>query len=112
MGENSMYKRVVLIGRARVGKSRICSRFCKNGALITKYFTGAGRDFTSVNIRFIIKRECKDEGNIIKFISPESSLNGVQYNLDEEGITLFLNKINHYNTYAKSHVEKSGLKKN
>lgn len=51
-----MFKKIVLIGRARLGKSRITARFIRYQQLFFKYFVGQGRDFTKVNVRLVVKK--------------------------------------------------------
>lgn len=104
-----VFKKVVLIGRARVGKSRIAARFIRYEQLFFKYFTGPGRDFTKVNIRLIVKKKCSDQGHI-RFISPNSTINGIQENFDEAGVIKILENIQNHNNYSKSN-EKAGAKK-
>lgn len=98
-----MIKRIALVGRARVGKSRICAEFCKSEKLVLKYFTGAGSDCTPVNFRFVIKKEFgNDEKETIKFYSSGSTLNGMNYDFDDDGVNRFLNSIKNNNKYSAS----------
>lgn len=110
MGGNNVFKKIVLIGRARLGKSRIAARFTRYQQLFFKYFVGPGRDFTKVNVRLVVKKNCSDQGNHIRFISPNSTINGIQENFDEDGVIRFLDNINNHNSYSRNH-EKAGEKK-
>lgn len=109
-GGSNMFKKVVLIGRARLGKSRIVARFAQYQQLFVKYFVGVGSDFTQINVRLIVKKSCSYQENHIKFISPSSTLNGIVENFDEDGVIRFLDNIKNHNTYSKNH-QKSGEKK-
>ncbi|WP_405131388.1 hypothetical protein MHB43_03995 [Paenibacillus sp. FSL H8-0317] len=109
-GEKNVYKKIVLSGRARTGKSRVSARLIRYQQLFFKYFVGPGRDFTKVNVRLVLKKKCSDQGNHIRFISPNSTINGIQENFDEDGVIRFLDNIKNHNNYSKSH-EKAGEKK-
>ena len=105
-----MSKKIAVIGRARVGKSRICSRFCKEAHLVTSNFTSGGVDCTKVNFRYILKKECSKENEKIRFISKGSYLNGMEMPFTNEGINEF-ERILKDNKYAKSEGELAGQKK-
>lgn len=102
VGGKKMIKKIAIIGRARVGKSRICSRFCKKADIVVSCFTSAGKDCTPVNFRYILKRDLADENSIVRFISPDSTLNGMKAPFDIDSINKFKNTIENDNYYSKN----------
>lgn len=106
-----MIKKIGIVGRARVGKSLLCSRFCEDSNLIKNHFAADGGDFTKVNVQYVINKELSKEQQSIRFISPNSSLNGIRYPLTEDGLNKFEEQIFKNNTYSKQIEDKAGQRK-
>ena len=106
-----MIKKIGIVGRARVGKSLLCSRFCENSNLIRQHFASDGGDFTKINIQYVLNNHLSSEQQTIRFISPNSSLNGIRYPLTEEGLKDFEYQITHNNTFSKLSSENAGENK-
>lgn len=97
------FKRIAIVGRSRTGKSRILSRFLKFKALYDTYFTRSGEDFTDINIEVHLYKELPENGNIIRFESTESSINGNWESFDEDGVKEFFKNARNNDVYLSTH---------
>ena len=107
---SATYKKIVVVGLPRMGKSRTIARFIKYYDLFIKYFVGDGVDFTKVNIKLIAKKKSSNLNDTIKFSSPNSTLNGMQETFNDVGVSKFLDNIKNHNIYSKNH-QKAGKNK-
>ncbi|MDA3732442.1 hypothetical protein PBV87_13185 [Niameybacter massiliensis] len=96
-------KKIAIVGPSRTGKSRILSRFMRAKSLYDTYFTGGGGDFTEINICVTLLKELDETANIIRFVSEESSLNGIWEPFTPEGVKSFLHNAKVNDRYKEGH---------
>ncbi|MGE7111163.1 hypothetical protein [Lysinibacillus sp. NPDC047702] len=96
-------KKICIVGRARVGKSRLISRFLKYSKLVRKYLESSGKDCTKLNFKFYLTKGLEKK-SFMRYLAADSSLNGIEVPFDDEHedeIKNFLRRIEKENTYSQ-----------
>lgn len=101
--ENMLTKKICIVGRARVGKSRLISRFLKYSKLVRRYLESSGKDCTKLNFKFNLTKGLEKK-SFMRYLAADSSLNGIEVPFDDEHkdeIKNFLRRIEKENTYSQ-----------
>ncbi|WP_416187839.1 hypothetical protein [Clostridium perfringens] len=96
-------KKLCIVGRARVGKSRLISRFLKYSILARRYLESSGKDCTKVNFKFHITKGLEKK-SFMRYLAADSTLNGLEVPFDDEHeyeVRKFLKRIEKENTYSQ-----------
>lgn len=96
-------KKICIVGRARVGKSRLISRFLKYARLARRQLESSGKDFTKLNFKFYLTKGLEKK-SFMRYLAPDSTLNGIEVPFDDEyedEIKKFLSRIEKENTYSQ-----------
>lgn len=108
---NMLTKKVCIVGRARVGKSRLISRFLKYSRLVRRYLEASGKDCTKLNFKFYLTKGLEKK-SFMRYLAADSTLNGIEVPFDDEHedeVKNFLKRIEKENTYSqKSDSELAG----
>ncbi|WP_238904388.1 hypothetical protein [Clostridium sp. YIM B02506] len=104
-------RKICIVGRARVGKSRLISRFLKYSKLVRRYLEASGKDCTKLNFKFYLTKGLQKK-SFMRYLAADSSLNGIEVPFDDEHeneVKNFLKKIEKENTYSqKAEAELAG----
>lgn len=101
--ENMLTKKVCIVGRARVGKSRLISRFLKYTSLARRQLESSGKDFTKLNFKFYLTKGLERK-SFMRYLATDSTLNGIEVPFDDEHedeIKSFLRRIEKENYYSQ-----------
>ena len=93
-------KQFAVVGLERVGKSRFVSKFCSHEFILRECLSSAGAAKTRVTTKFIIRKYFPESNCCIRFVSPYSTLNGIQAPLEESAVLDFFDKIENKNYYS------------
>jgi signal recognition particle receptor subunit beta/predicted DNA-binding transcriptional regulator AlpA len=99
-------KSLAVIGKSKVGKTTLVTKFTIHEGLLKKFFSGSGGIKTMITFKFNIWRRISDKQCKARYISHDSTLNGIETPLDEESLEQFISNIKENNFYS----EKSGKK--
>lgn len=100
---NMLTKKICIVGRSRVGKSRLISRFLKYSRLVRRYLESGGKDCTKLNFKFYLTKGLEKK-SFMRYLAADSTLNGIEVPFDDEHedeIKNFLRRIEKENTYSQ-----------
>ncbi|WP_379142566.1 helix-turn-helix transcriptional regulator [Paenibacillus sp. sgz500992] len=101
--ENMLTKKICIVGRSRVGKSRLVSRFLKYARLARRQLESSGKDFTKLNFKFYLTKGLEKK-SFMRYLAADSTLNGIEVPFNDEHedeIKNFLKRIEKENTYSQ-----------
>lgn len=101
--DNTLTKKLCIVGRARVGKSRLISRFLKYSRLVRRYLESSGKDCTKLNFQFYLTKGLEKK-SFMRYLAADSTLNGIEVPFDDEHeneVKNFLRRIEKENTYSQ-----------
>lgn len=101
--DNMLTKKLCIVGRARVGKSRLISRFLKYSRLARRYLESSGKDCTKLNFKIYLTKGLEKK-SFMRYLAADSTLNGIEVPFDDEHedeVKNFLRRIEKENTYSQ-----------